>query len=482
MIRASVISAAAVLIVAVAPARAGDLVVESHGTSRPAEADKLLGPVIEALVERGFERPKASGALIEARHSAPSRILDDEEIAAAQRFIDSGYRQFQDVNFESAVKDARDGLEVLDGGLATLIQSPDLRDLRQRALITLALAANRLGRATETRAATGELIRAFTDRPINTAVYSPEVTQLTTKHHRELAAGDGATLAVVSDDPSAVVFINEVYSGVGRAEKTGQFPGVYRIALRKGSTIGRIRRVTLSAGETKLVPISWAQDEALRTDEQRVELRWSREEDRAAGEAALARALATSTGSERVVVLAIRSLEGRRSVVGTVYHAARSTPSGAFVTAEPTLPGADRLAALGRFLGGDESAASLVERFGEPATAGAPAPPADRGDGDTDGGEGGRFAGWLTLGLGAAAIATGGVLIAIHEPEREGNVLQPDARNTRTPGIVTAAAGAAAVGLGLYLVLRGDDERGPSTAFHVAPTRGGLQAGWTARF
>jgi hypothetical protein len=434
--------------------------------------------VIEALVERGFERPKASGALIEAGHSAPSRILDDEEIAAAQRFIDSGYRQFQEVNFESAVKDASYGLEVFDGGLATLIQSPDLRDLRQRGLIAVALAAHRLGRAKESRAAIGELIRAFADRPINTAVFSPEVIELTNKHRRELAAGEGATLSVVSDDPSAVIFINEIYSGVGRAEKTGQFPGVYRIALRKGSTIARIRRVTLSAGETKLVPISWAQDKALRTDEERVELRWSREGDRAAGEADLARALAASTGSERVVVLAIRSLEGRRSVVGTVYHAARSTPSGAFVTAEPTLPGADRLAALGRFLGGDESAASLVERFGEPATAGTPAPPADRGDG----GEGGRFAGWLTLGLGAAAIATGGVLIAIHEPEREGNVLQPDARNTRTPGIVTAAAGAAAVGLGLYLVLRGPGEREPITAFHVAPTRGGLQAGWTARF
>lgn len=180
----------------------------------------------------------------------------------------------------------------------------------------------------------------------------------------------------------------------------------------------------------------------------------------------------------RVVVLGIRDLDGRRSVVGTVYSASSTTPKGAFVTTEPTLPSAETLGALGRYLGGDDSAAELISTLGQvgdvveiPREAG----PA--------GGGGSNALGWVTVGAGVAALAAGGALIAVHEDEfdDQGN-LNAEARETRVPGIITASAGAVVAGVGIYLLVRGSNESEPSSAIHVAPTAGGLAVGLSGRF
>lgn len=60
---------------------------------------------------------------------------------------------------------------------------------------------------------------------------------------------------------------------------------------------------------------------------------------------------------------------------------------------------------------------------------------------------------WLVVGVGVAAAATGGVLIAMHQPRVVDGALQPEFRDTQTIGTVTLASGAAVAVLGAVLLL-----------------------------
>jgi PEGA domain len=84
----------------------------------------------------------------------------------------------------------------------------------------------------------------------------------------------------------------------------------------------------------------------------------------------------------------------------------------------------------------------------------------------------------IVLSMGAAALITGGMLIAVHDPH--GPDLGPREEYyyaTRTPGIVTAISGALAVTVGLYLWRR--QSRSSVTA---APLTRGAAVGWSTTF
>lgn len=470
--------AMAALVAAASAAHADDLVIESHAGERPGEADALLGPVVDALAARGFATTAGSAQAIVAEVSSPSAVLSATDLDAASRFIESGFQQFQEGNFGAALRDVEPGLATIERGLGTLITLPDLRDLRQRGLITLALARKRLGDEQLAREAAAELVRSFSDKPINTSTYSPEAVELVRDVRRELTAAGTGTIAVDTGDGTAVIFINETYAGVGKIEKTGLAPGSHRVTIRRGDVLGRLHRFEIGAGERRDVILSWSLEAALATDHSRAVLRFSSEDERAAREGELALGLATATGAKRVAVLGIRDLDGRRSVVGTVYATSSATPKGAFVTTEPTLPSAETLGALGRYLGGDDSAARLISTLGHTGDRVEIAP-----DRDPAPSRGSNALGWVAVGTGVAALAAGGALIAIHEDEFDDQGdLNAEARDTRVPGIVVASAGAVVAGVGIYLLIRGSGESEPGTAIHVAPTDGGLAVGLSGRF
>lgn len=58
---------------------------------------------------------------------------------------------------------------------------------------------------------------------------------------------------------------------------------------------------------------------------------------------------------------------------------------------------------------------------------------------------------WTALGVGAAALAVGVTLIAIHEEDSSGGLRMAEATDTRLAGIILAVAGGALVGTGVVL-------------------------------
>jgi hypothetical protein len=95
-----------------------------------------------------------------------------------------------------------------------------------------------------------------------------------------------------------------------------------------------------------------------------------------------------------------------------------------------------------------------------------------------------RTAGWIAVGVGAAGLGVG-VVAGVLTLERKSTVddnCMPDkrcnpvgydaAQSGKTLGVVTTAGllvGAVGVGVGAYLLLRGDDARGPSVTARVSP-------------
>jgi len=87
---------------------------------------------------------------------------------------------------------------------------------------------------------------------------------------------------------------------------------------------------------------------------------------------------------------------------------------------------------------------------------------------------------WLMIAGGAAVVTTGGVLFALDEDELVDGERIPSHRETATRGIAIGAVGVAAVGVGVYLLLRdgGAPERAPASRSMSPIVGGGASSAW----
>lgn len=462
--RVTLIGAVAAMLAAT-DAAADPIVLESYGGARPQDADRLLAPVMAELARAGFPATAEVEKQIDARLSRSAGTLDDARAAEAIRAIDAGYKKFLSGDFDRAVADIERGLAPLRAAPGAVAGKNDRRDAVMRGLLGVAMSQRRLGRQTEATSAMAELIRSFPDREISYKEYGPEPRDFFQKVKGELAREGQGSVAIDVDDDKTVVFVNERYAGQGDVTVKDLHAGRYRIFLQQGDELGRVHEVDVEAGRTATVNVSWPLDAVLRSG---ASLVFADEAARADQEARHAVRIARSLGAPSVVVLGIRDNRGRRSVVGAVYSADSTRPlrSGA-VAVEPVEPAAERLAALARLLAGDEVAGDLVAPLADSPRS---SPEAD--DEDPGGGRPFRVWKWVALGGGVAALAGGITLIAIHRSPEDGS-RDASSRETRVPGIATAAAGAALTGLGIYLFVKDSRDRRDERAAAIVPLDSG---------
>ncbi|HKE17346.1 MAG TPA: hypothetical protein VKB80_20870, partial [Kofleriaceae bacterium] len=431
------------------------IVLEAHGGPRPADADRLLRPVLAELARSGFTGPPAVAQRIDGSLSRPAASLADERAAEAVRIIESGYKLFLSGKFDRAAEEIERGLRVLHAAPAALVgKNDDRRDAVMRGLIGLALSHKRRGRTTQAAEAMKELVRSFPDRELSYKDYGPEPHELFDAVRRDLDREGKGSIAVDLDDDRTVVFIDEHYVNSGDVKIPDLYPGTYRLFLQQGNRFGRVHDVVVEAGSTTAVSLSWQLDAVLHTDGG-VALVFDDEAARREMEPRFAVRLARALGAPSVVVLGIRENRGRRSVVGAFYAADSTRPlrSGA-VAVEPVVPGVERFEALARLLAGDDEAAALVAPLGDEARK-APVPAAAREHRDT-GGRPLMVWKWLTLGVGLGAVAGG---VTLYAADNGGGSRDQFERNTRSTGIAIASAGAALTGLGIYFFFRDHSDR-----------------------
>jgi hypothetical protein len=105
----------------------------------------------------------------------------------------------------------------------------------------------------------------------------------------------------------------------------------------------------------------------------------------------------------------------------------------------------------------------------------------ERGGGG--GGRGGGILPWIVIGAGAAVMITGGVLVGIDEDAPPLDPNGPEKKryfDSALGGVSLLAVGAAAVGGGVYLYLRGQSREREGVV--VSPTAGGAAVGYRGRF
>ena len=445
------------------------LVLEFYSGDRPEDADQLLAPALSALAARGFAAgPGQTAHIIESHVSRPG-MASKVSAQTLRDSIQTGYHEFLVSNYQAAVDDLGGVLEVIHANPALVAIDQSLRPPTMRALVGLALSLRRMGREDQAAATMAELVRSFPSAEISTREYGPEPAEFFRKTVTLLSQRGNGELEVETNDPTAVIFVNESFRAVARASLS-LTPGTYRVYVQRGKTVGRVYDVAIEPNRTHRLAVDLDLDESLHTG-----TRWSGlvlppGPDRTAQAIDDAARLGRAAGTDRVILLGIDDQGGRKQLVGTVVAmTGRDLRRQASLSLTP-VPSIEARAALGRFLAGEDPTHEIDVSIedGQPFAAAAP----ERTGHST-------AWKWLAGGGAVAAAATGVVLIG----------LDGGCRNqSRTPGAPcprlwnTAAAGWASVGVAAalgatagYLFWRDAHQREASRIdVAVVPSGGGM--------
>ncbi len=467
----SVCAAVAISVVAASGgvAHADTIVLESYGGERPADADSVLGPVITELESSGFRGGSSLAGQIDAKVSAPAITLEQDRVAEADKFINSGKSQFQQGAFKNAIRDLDHGLKIFDSAPATLARHQNLRDERFEGLLYLALSDKREGKQNEAVRTMAELVRSFPDKDVSNAKYGPEARSLYQSVKGDLSQQGAGALQVTVDDARTVVFVNERFVGGGTQKVTGLAPGHYRVYVQQGQLSGRLHEVDVEAGVVATITVSWATDSSLRTAGGKPYLAFDSEKSREDNERTEALRLTRAVGANSVILLGVHEMDGRRSVVGVYLsvESARPVRKGS-VAIDPVTPPEDKLRGFGRFLadGSNEDVYSVPDK--KVAKGG------QHDDRHEPHGRPFKTWKWVATGAGVAALATGITLIAIDQPAISNGMRNDGVINTKGAGIATTAVGGVLTVAGIYFWIRdaGDAKR-EGTRTSMIPLRGG---------
>lgn len=282
--------------------RTAALVLEVHTGNRPVGAARALAPALRELAGAGLATGARAARLIESRVSRP------------------------------AAPDAQP-----PAGLLLARASADLRR----------------GRASDAERTMSELVRRFPEAAPSRSEHGGDAVELYRRVRRRVERAGSGRLIVEASDPDAVIFVDDVFRGVGRVSESVA-AGSHEVHVQIGKQPGRVREVMVVAGAATRVRVQWELDRALRTGTDWAGLiierrRSSSIQAVAAGAAAIARA----AGVRQVVLLAIEESAGddaERVLVGAMIDAA----TGRVVrrASAPLAAGDARIARIARVLAG----------------------------------------------------------------------------------------------------------------------------------
>lgn len=450
------------------------VVLESYAGPRPADADQVLKPVYAELTRRGMVLGPKLVTIIGETVSRGAAQLSTAQAIDAQRFVEDGYQHFIDGDYTGAVALEDRALAIYHA--APVPQVDALRKLQWKALVVSARSHEVLHHGEDAFRMMAEAIRTFPDNTITTAEFDPQVIALQRKVKQELARQGTGSLDVRTDDPGVVVFVNERFAGTGSAKLDALPPGRYRVYSTKGDAPGRVHEVEVAAGAHATVDIAWSLDGMLVTRDGYVGLEVPAGSD-TSGELGAGVKVARAIGAKSVVILGIREVEGRRSVVA--YSVATDSQNKVYgaVQLEPIDPGSETLTTLAALMAGDKSASTSGIIMREPTRAAVAAPASSRPRWYHDG------IGWALVGVGLVGGAVGGGFV-FHasslddQAARETNFderarLRDSASSQRSTGtIVAAIGGAVLIGAIVKLALVPNPPPSLRTALRVLPGPG----------
>lgn len=458
-------------------AHANGVVLESYTGERPADAPRLLAPVLEELAKRKYDAGDTVARNYDAQVSRAAHTAKGIPADFSTQ-VDVGFKAWVSGKFDDAIKTLVPIIETAHNNSGELAKNPGLRDPLLKGLIALALAYQRIGDLGSMRATFAEILRAYPDAQVSRATYGPDAATAFEGVKRDLVAGGKGKLTVKLADETAVVFIDEAYRAVG-STTVEVLPGEYRVVAMLNKQPSRNHLVTVRANSETTVEIDAKLDQSIRTVGY-TGLSFKNQADRDAHEAQYAAKFATAIGANAVAVVGIDQVRGKSAIVGSLV----SLQSGreirrASIPVEPD-PSTERLRALARFLGGEEPAPGLEVQFSKEDDATLPVSgPRERNAPEQRGGRWGGWR-WITAGLAVAGLAGGGVATYLDgrcKEEPPAGMTCRDLYSNQPAGYLALGAGAVFAGVSIYLFATHE-----SGAYVVPAQGGGAVAGYSLRW
>lgn len=454
------------------PARA-ELVYEVYVGNRPADADRYMAPMREAMRELGIAGPREIASRFVA---APRPSVVDPKVAAAQIVdqIELGYRSvLQGRDFKAASQTLANALELARDNPAVFLGDANLRTEVTRALVALGVSLNRTGELGRAKEAFAELSRMLGGQPLKG--YGREAERLYDVVNGPLAKGPRGRLSVEVNVPDARIFVNEDGASRGNAFSGDMIPGKHRLLIAvKDRSLSY--DVMVEANKETSLDLDWAVEQSLVISDGWVGFRVQSQLDRSQG-LVYAKALSRRSSRETTAIaLGVEKLCGRLAVTGVRYGLG---PKLQQVSAKVLLGQRDdvRLRALARFLVRDEKSPDVFSGDQEipcagPAQVSTEKPPTEdsapvRERVVHDPG-GPMWPSYVMGVLGLAAVGTGAYLVYLDgKGTCPGDPADCNSNyQTAKAGWATGAAGAGMVGLAViwYATHRGSSTTVTATA------------------
>jgi hypothetical protein len=306
-----------------AEAVATTIVVESYAGTRPANAEKIMGPLRAALQEQGYVAdPTALAMRLDASTARPGLVDESLTTNELAQMFENGIRVWNSGDEEGA-------LRKLEVAIATALRNPSLlsrverlREQLFQGYLILAMAQRRRGLGPASEVSMGELIRTFPDRTIDVDEAGPEATDLYRFVVADLSRSKRGMLSIRVSDPAAVVFVNEVLrqDPLGNVVLKELLPGTYRVLVRSLDISERVRvyNVPVYPAKVTTLAVDWDLDSMLVMDDW-VGLKFATTNEQA-GERELAVKLGAAAKAAMVVTLNLSRTRGAYRVVAKRYE------------------------------------------------------------------------------------------------------------------------------------------------------------------
>jgi hypothetical protein len=480
------LAATATLLLLASPARAGfpPIVLESYTGEKPADAAPILSEVFNELATRKFVvGADVVGRQFEAIASRPAEHGGlRKDFAAA---VDAGYEQWTNGRIDEAAKQLAPLVAAARDNPGAFALDEKLVPYLEKALLALALSQLKLGDRGTAKQTLAEALRGNADLKITRAVYGQDAFELFGETTAELkAAGEGKLIVAVNAD-AAGIFVNEHLRRMNELELR-VLPGEYRVVARIGNELSRVHRIVVKGGDIQKVTIEPAFDRTVHSGPSWTGLRFETDAERERSEAKHSAAFAAAIDAEQVAVVGIDVVRGQRAVSAALVNKHSGEEFRRVSIPLSANPSAEQLRGLAVYIvsGGPIPPGAIETRRADRLGA--------EGPGARDGGggrrAGGLWGGWKYIAGGAAVAAgvAGGLFLAYDGacPQAlEPGVPCPNPYNNTAQGWIGVGGAAVLAGVTVVLVVKGRrGADGPRRTAYVAPARGGVMAGFAARF
>jgi len=427
-----------------------DILIESYRDDRPADADRILGPIRDELDKAGVKVHPVD-VIAAAGEQLPLPGASDPALGPSYPADPSGQVEMGTNQVFRGDYDA--GLATLEGVLKAAQQNPGLvvADTSSPTWLTKAYAAiafahlrnHHLDAATE---AVAEQIRSFPENPIGRIV-GPDVATLSETVRKALEGAPHGTLRIIVSQPDVQIFLDEHARGSGRAVlKLAN--GSYRLLLVRAGIARRYPAVVVP-GRTTDLAIDWDADAAFSATGQWIGFVWPRGQGDKT-EVAISRYVHGAPRHDAFVVSIVQR-NARRFITGEIFE----KQTGALVRHKAIVLGHDddRCGrALAQYLLKGDLSPCLIDLPGETVQA------AEGGHTPKDP----YLVSGLVAGVGAMSVIGGAAVLASKRDPLNG---QGGPTYLSWPGVGLMVGGGLAIGAAAYLANRAsrNSETGKST-------------------